>query len=305
MRNYLPGSSAGTAGGAAAVLIWSSAAPVIASAVGVDPFLYVALGDGVAAAVFLLMWIVQRKNPLPALKAVPLWLYGLGLIGISVHNLTWVAAVQQAPPLEATLIIYTWPLLLIVFSTISLRQKFHWYHLVAGMLGLAGVAALLVGRGLGLEGFQLMPGHLWAIVSALSWSVFSAVAARYPDQGSDFLGVVFFLSAAINGCIWLLYLGAPAAPVQSLWIVGAASIFFALGYAMWDFGMKHGNAQLIGVASFLTPVLSAIYLVLLGQAALTIYLALALVLVVAGIGIARFGARLGATTPAQGGGHGV
>ena len=93
--------------------------------------------------------------------------------------------------------------------------------------------------------------------------------------------------------------------MQSLWIVGAASIFFALGYAMWDFGMKHGNAQLIGVASFLTPVLSAIYLVLLGQAALTIYLALALVLVVAGIGIARFGARLGATTLAQGGGHGV
>ena len=300
MRIFLPGSSAGTAGGVAAVLIWSSAAPVIASAVGVDPFLYVAVGDGVAAAVFLLMWLAQRKNPLQALKAAPLWLYGLGLIGISVHNLTWVAAVQQAPPLEATLIIYTWPLLLIVFSTVSLGQKFRWYHIVAGMLGLAGVAALLMGRGLAFGGFHLMPGHLWAIVSALSWSVFSAVAARYPDQNSDFLGVVFFLSAAISGGIWLLYLGAPPAPMQSLWIVGAAAIFFALAYAMWDFGMKHGNAQLIGVVSFLTPVLSAAYLVLLGKAALTIYLVLSLVMVVTGIGIARYGAKLAGPIPVQG-----
>ncbi|MGV8955125.1 MAG: DMT family transporter [Cypionkella sp.] len=285
------GTAAGTAGGIATVFVWSLAAPVIALATGMDPFLYVAWGDGIGALTFVALWVVRRHNPLADLLAVPLWFYGLGIIGISVHNLTWVAALQQAPPLEATLIIYTWPLLVVVFTTMAKHQRFRWYHVLAGILGLSGIAVLLMGRGLDLGGFHLMPGHLWAVVSALSWSVFSAVAATSPKRSNDYLGVVFLLSALINGAIWLFYRGAPLAPAQSLWIAGVAAAFFALGYAAWDFGMKHGNAQLIGVISFLTPVLSAVYLVLLGRAELSLSLIAALALVMTGIGIARFGAR--------------
>jgi drug/metabolite transporter (DMT)-like permease len=284
--------STGTASGLAAVLIWSLAAPVVASAVGIDPFLYVALGDGIGAVLFLSMWVGLRQNPLPELKRVPWWFFGLGFIGIGVHNLTWVAALQQAPPLEATLIIYTWPLLVIIFTTISLRQRFRWYHLMGGLLGLMGVAALLAGRGLTFSGFTLMSGHLWAVVCALSWSVFSATSARYHYLSSNFLGVVFALSALVNGAIWYFHLGAPPAPTTSLWIAGIAAIFFTAAYALWDFGIKRGNAQLIGTVSFLTPVLAALYLVLLGKADLTIYLLISLVLVVAGIGVAKYGKEL-------------
>jgi len=284
----------GTLGGVAAVFIWSMTAPIVASAVGVDPFLYVALGDGVGALVFAVMWIMRRHNPLPELRTVPIWLYGLGVIGIGGHNLTWVAALQQAPPLEATLIIYTWPLLVVVLTTLSLGQRFRWFHLAAGLLGMLGIVALLVGKGLSIGQFQLMSGHFWAVVSALTWAVFSAMAARYPGTSNSFLGVIFGLSAVINGSVWLIFLGAAPAPGSSLLIVGVASIFFALAYAMWDFGMKQGNAQLIGVVSFLTPVLTAIYLVLLGVAELTPYLVAALLLIVAGIGIAKYGDRLSA-----------
>lgn len=285
-------SSWGTAGGIAAVFIWSMTAPIVASAVGVDPFLYVALGDGVGALVFIAMWILRRQNPLPELRKVPVWLYLLGVIGIGGHNLTWVAALQQAPPLEATLIIYTWPLLVVVLTTISLGQRFRWFHAVAGALGLAGIIALLLGKGLTVGSFHLMPGHLWAVISAVTWAVFSAMAARYPSSSSNFLGVIFGASALINGSIWLFVLGAPPAPVSSVLIVASASIFFAMAYAMWDFGMKQGNAQLIGVMSFLTPVLTAVYLVALGIAELTPYLVISLLLVVSGIGVAKYGEKL-------------
>lgn len=284
-------STAGTISGLATVLIWSWAAPVVAYAVGIDPFLYVALGDGIGATVFLLMWLALRQNPLPELRQVPLWFYCLGLIGVGASNLAWVAAIQQAPPLEATLIIYTWPLLVVIFTTITLSQRLRWYHVAGGAFGLAGIVALLMGRGLGSQGFQLAPGHFWAAVSALSWSIFSAISARYPYQSSNFLGVVFLLTAVVNGCIWY-FKGAPPAPAQSLLIAATAAIFFTSCYAMWDFGMKHGNAQLIGVVSFLTPVLSAVYLVMLGMADLTSYLIISLVLVVTGIGVAKYGASV-------------
>lgn len=281
----------GTAGGLASVLIWSFAAPVVASVDAMDPFLYVAFGEGIGALVFVLIWLARRHNPLAELRSIPPWFYGLGLLGISVHNLTWVAALQQAPPLEATLLIYTWPLLVIIFTIVSLGQRFRWFHLLAGLTGLAGVGVLLLGRGLSLDGLHLQSGHAWALVCALSWSVFSAISARYPKRSSNFLAVVFVLSAVINGAVWFFYRGAAPASGHSLLIAGGAAIFFALAYAMWDFAMKHGNAQLVGVISFLTPALSACYLVILGKAALTPYLALSLALIVAGIGIARHGER--------------
>ncbi|KKB77925.1 hypothetical protein VW35_12305 [Devosia soli] len=282
----------GTAGGVAAVFIWSMTAPIVASVDGVHPFLYVALGDGVGALVFLALWVARRHNPLPELKRVPIWLYLLGIFGIGGHNLTWVAALQQAPPLEATLIIYTWPLLVVILTTLSLGRRFRWFHALAGALGLSGIVALLVGKGLAAGAFHLMPGHGWAAISAVSWAVFSAMAARYPATSSNFLGVVFLASSVINGAVWLFALGAPPAPGVSLAVIAFASIFFALAYAMWDFGMKKGDAQLIGVVSFLTPVLTAVYLVALGKAELTLYLVLALLLVVSGIGIAKYGEQL-------------
>ena len=55
----------GTASGLAAVLIWSFTAPIVAAAAGVDPFLYIALGDGIGAFVFVAKWVALRHNPLP------------------------------------------------------------------------------------------------------------------------------------------------------------------------------------------------------------------------------------------------
>lgn len=287
-----PRSPTGTAAGVTAALIWSTTAPVIASANGVDPFLFAALNDGVAALLFVLAWVLRRKNPLPELRTIPLWFYALGFCGISVHGLTWIAAIQQAPALEATLIIYSWPLLLVIFTTISLRQRFRWYHLLACLLGMAGIATMLIGRGLDLGTFTLMPGHFWALVSALTWVAYSAVAARYTWRSSSFLGVIFALSALVNGAVWL-YRGAPPAPIPSLLLVAIAGAFAGLAYALWDFGSKRGNAQLIAVVSFLTPVLAAVYLVLLGKAQASPHLVMALAMVVTGIGVASWFGRTG------------
>ena len=284
-------SATGTAAGVTAALIWSTTAPVIASATGVDPFLYAALNDGIATLLFVLGWIFLRRNPLPELRSIPIWFYALGFCGISIHGLTWIAAVQQAPALEATLIIYSWPLLLVVFTTISLRQRFRWYHLLASCLGMAGIATMLLGRGLDLGTLSLMPGHLWALISAVTWAVYSAVAARYALRSSDVLGVIFGLSALVNGAIWLFFRGAPPAPPQSLLLVAISATFSGLAYILWDFGSKRGNAQLIAVVSFLTPVLAAVYLVLLGKAQPSHHLVAALVLVVTGIGVASWFSR--------------
>jgi drug/metabolite transporter (DMT)-like permease len=291
-NNYHNKSISGTLSGITAILFWSITAPVIASATGVDPFLYTSLSSAIGFCLFFLRWVALKENPLPELKKTPFWFLLAGLFGISVHELTWVAALQQAPPLEATLIIYTWPFLVVLFTTFALGQKFRWYHIAAGGLGLLGMTALLTGRGLALDHFTILPGHGWAVICALSWSIFSALSARHHQLSTNLLSMIFLASAVINLGIWYIGLGAPPAPAKSLLIVSISSIFIASAYALWDFGMKRGNTQMIGIVSFLTPVLSSLYLVLLDKAVLTPYILLSLFLVMCAIGTARYGEKL-------------
>jgi drug/metabolite transporter (DMT)-like permease len=282
----------GTASGMLSVVFWSITAPVIAMAPGIHPFLYIGIVHSIGFCLFVVTWTVRRENPLPDLKKAPRWFILAGLIGISVHELMWVAALQQAPPLEATLIIYTWPLLVVIFSALAMGKKLGVHHMAGGFLGMCGITALMVGRGLTLDHFTLLPGHFYAVVCSLTWSVFAALSARNNHLSTNLLSMIFLISGLINLGIWAVFLGHPQAPGHSLMIAATAAVFTTSAYMFWDFGMKQGNAQLIAVISFLTPVLAAFYLVILGKAILTGYLLSALFLVVSGIGVAKYGERI-------------
>ena len=58
----------------------------------------------------------------------------------------WAAMGFRAPAVEASLIAYLWPLLLVVFSALLPGERLRWWHLAGGVAGLVG-AGLLVTRG--------------------------------------------------------------------------------------------------------------------------------------------------------------
>lgn len=258
-------------------------------AVGVQPFLYVAIEHAFICLVFVVKWTILRENPLSDLRRTPLWLYGAGLFGITLHQLTWVAALRFAPPLEATLIIYTWPLMVVLLTTLTLGKKLHAHHFMGCGLGLLGIAVLMTGKGLSFDALNLQVGHFLAFVCAISWSLFAALSARVPHVSSNFISVVCGASLLVNTGIWYFVLGAPAAPASSIPVVVIVSVFAGVGYLLWDNGIKHGNTRLIAIASFLTPVLASFHLFLLGRAELTVSLFVALSLIVAGIIVAKKG----------------
>ena len=279
----------GTAAGLAAILIWSSTAAIVVSAPGVDPFLYIGIGHIIGFGMFLLKWAGQRHNPWPELRRVPLWYLTAGLAGIAIHELTWVAALQQAPPMEATLIIYLWPLLVVVFTTLALGHRLGWQHGLGCACGLAGLIVMFMGRGVDFSAISLQAGHGIAAVCALSWALYSALAARCKQQGTNILGAIFLISGCLNLLYWYGALGAPPAPAPSLRVVTVSAVPLYGAYMLWDYAMKRGDSQLVGMTSFMTPVLSALCLVAIGAASLTPHLIGALVLVMLGIGCAKYG----------------
>lgn len=279
--------------GLIAVLFWPLSALIVVLTDGINPFLYEFV-DKLAivvcfAIVFLFRWLVYRENPISDLKVVPLWFYIMGFFGIGIHGLTWVFAVQNAPPEQATLVIYQWPILVVVFSAISLGQKLRLSQIAGCCLGFIGLFVLMKGKGLSFDSFEFQSGHVYALICALSWSLFSAISARYPFIKQSYLGVIFFFTMLTNGLIWFFVYGAPVTSFENIMLAGGFGVLVAISYVCWDLGMKKGDTQFVALSGLFIPVLATLFLVLAGKAALTISLALAVVFIFSGIVLAKFG----------------
>ena len=192
------------------------------------------------------------------------------------------AALKNAPPVEASLIAYLWPLLIVVFSALLPGERLRWWHLAGVLLGLAGTVLLVGGGGLDFKS-QYALGYGAALLCALIWSTYSLLSRRFAHVSSEavggFCGITAVLAAFCHlaleppiwpqGMQWLAVLGLGLGPV------GAA--FF-----LWDHGVKHGDIRVLGAVSYLAPLLSTVLLVVAGLAPATWQIAAACLLITGG-----------------------
>ncbi|TCT05914.1 DMT family transporter [Aquabacter spiritensis] len=272
--------------GLSAILLWSTLALATAASGRVPPFLLTALTFGIAGLAGLA--IALPRDGLAILRQSPAaWLHGVG--GLFGFHFLYFTALKLAPPAEAGLICYLWPLLIVLFSAALPGGGLRPAHVFGALAGLAGVATLLAGKG-GLSGFSLafVPGYLAALGAALVWAVYS-VASRWFQAvptgavagfclGTAALAVPCHL--ALEPTLW------PAGPAE--WGAVAALGLGPVGLAfyVWDVGMKQGDVRFLGVAAYAAPVLSTLLLVAFGYAQAHWTLAAACLLIVGGAGLA-------------------
>ena len=86
---------------------------------------------------------------------------GLGarVAGLFGYHFFYFTALGIAPPADASLIAFLWPLLIVLLSALLPGERLRWWHLAGGVAGLVG-AGLLVTRG---GGMALRPEFMSAI----------------------------------------------------------------------------------------------------------------------------------------------
>lgn len=274
-----------TAIGALAILMWSTLALLTAESGAVPPFQLMAMAFGVAAATSVVFWLVRGQRPVDVLRQ-PLGAWALGVGGLFGYHFFYFLALRQAPPLQANLLNYLWPLLIVLFSAFLPGERLHARHVLGGLAGMAG-AALLVTRG-GPADFaaEHLLGYGAAVACAVVWGAYSVLNRRFRDVPTDavggFCGATALLALACHlafettvwpqGWAWGAVLGLGLGPV------GAA--FF-----VWDFGVKHGNIRALGVLSYATPLLSTALLILFGRGEMSGTVAAAAALIIGGAAI--------------------
>jgi drug/metabolite transporter (DMT)-like permease len=275
-----------TAIGFVAILLWSTLALFTAMSGRVPAFQLVGMTFVIGGLMILCVAVargqIRRALPTPAS-------FALGLYGPFGDTALYYAAVKTAPPAEANLIHYLWPLLIVLFAALLPGGGLKLRHLVGALIGLAATMVLISG-GLG-SGGGLSLGHLLAVLGAFVWASYSVLSRRFATVPSESLGVTmlgcavaaFACHAAFETTLWSL------SPVEWGGVLGLGIGSIGLAFLVWDIGMKKGDVALLGVASYAAPVLSTLVLVIAGYAEASWLLAASCLLIVVGALVASFG----------------
>ena len=263
-----------------AISLWATLASLGVSLGHVPPFLLTGLALVIGSVP---AWPLVRQWKVPG-KTLALGIYGL----FGFHFLLFIA-LRHAPPVEANLVNYLWPLLIVTLAPLLLPgMRLRPAHAMAAVAGFAGAAVAILGVGASTDGGWSW-GYVPALCSAFIWASYSLLTRRvraFPTAAIGLFGLVSGVLSLL--CHWALE--PPAALDARDWALVAIMGLGPLGAAffLWDKALKLGDPRHIGILSYITPLASTLILMLVSGRPLTWSIAAAAALI---IGAAVLGTR--------------
>ncbi len=247
----------------ATIALWASLAALGTALAHVPPFLLTGLGllAGSVIALPLVRFDVRRlKVTLPALA--------VGVYGLFGYHFLLFTGLQLAPPVEANLVNYLWPLGIVLMAPLLLPGvRLTAAHVLAALVGLAGAAIAILGRGgaTGEAGPMAALGFAAAAGGAFVWSSYSLLSKRLAQTRHRFptaaIGTFGLVAGLLSLACHALLEPSVALSTRDIALIAALGLGPLGGaFFLWDAALKLGDARQIGVLAYLTPLLSTLIL---------------------------------------------
>jgi drug/metabolite transporter (DMT)-like permease len=269
--------------GLTAIVLWASNALLISLTEPIPPFQLMSLAFAIGGAIGT-GYAVARNE----VHAYPtkwyIWLVSVG--GLFGYHALYIGALRIAPPAEVNVVNYFWPLLVVIFSSLLPDERLRLRYIAGVLIGLSGVIALFVGRTGGIFAMDRMSllGYLLALLGAVIWATYCVASRAFKHVPTAAVSgfclvtaiLAFICHISFESTVW------PSRRIQWLAIAGIGIGPLGLAFYVWDYGVKHGNIQLLSTASYTTAILSTVLLILAGFAQLSWGLGVACAAIVAG-----------------------
>jgi len=275
--------------GSTAIILWGTLALFTQLTGGqIPPFQLLAMTFSIAFILMLLRWLKQGHVGLQYLNQPPqLWLLGIGAYFL--FHLCYFIAAARAPVVEVSMLASLWPLLLVLFNALLPGERLYMRHLTGATIALTGCWVLL-SKGGGSFSADYVIGYVSALCAALIWATFSACSRLFRQVTVDVTGWFCAGTALLALCCHLYWETTVWPQTLSHWagIVGLGIGPMGFAFFAWDHGVKHGNLPLLAVCAFFTPLISALLLVLSGEAEANWHLAISCLMIVSGALLAGY-----------------
>lgn len=244
------------------VLIWSTMAAMVKKLLFDIPNLEALSISSIFAFLFLLVVNIKTRV-IKTMKNYSIKEYGimsgLGFIGLFLYSALYYYGLSQLSSQEACILNYLWPIMLVIFSCIILKERITIMKLVAMGCSFVGIIILSMGNGSSLNGNAYL-GIISCIVAAAFYGLFS-VLNKKADLNQNITMMIIWLTVAV--CAMALGLlterWVPIKGVQWLGILWLGVVIDAIAYLLWALALKDSdNTAKIANLAYLTPFLSLV-----------------------------------------------
>ncbi len=242
------------------VFLWATMAPAVKLMQDSVPTTEVLFLAGVFSVVFLLGRLIAngkvkeyRTFGAQNYKVV----LGLGFLGFFVYEFLYYFGIAQLTASTACILNYLWPIMLVLFSCLILKEPFTTRKVIAMVASFLGVVVLSAG-GNDQYGAHPMLGIVGCIVAAVSYGLFSVLNKR-EDLDQDLCMPIYWGVTMVSGLIAGFVEGGWTMPDLKTWLILAwlGVMANAVGYLIWAIALNDSkNSARIANFAFLVPVLS-------------------------------------------------
>lgn len=274
------------------VFIWATMAAVAKSLLSDIPNLQTLSVSGVFAFAFLFL-INIKTGAIKEMRKYSakdyLVMIGLGFLGLFMYSALYYYGLSQLSSQEACILNYLWPIMLVVFSAIILKEKLTFVKWIAMICSFLGIVILSTGSG-GSVNSNTYFGMISCVIAAACYGLFSVLNIK-TDYNPNVAMMVMWLTVAICSAALGLFTETwiPIAGMQWIGFIWLGVVVNAVAYLLWALALKGADSTAkIANLAYLTPFLSLIVsAVVLGEE-IQIRAVIALVFIVGGILLQSF-----------------
>jgi drug/metabolite transporter (DMT)-like permease len=191
--------------------------------------------------------------------------FGLGFLGTFLYYVLLYYGYAHAQGLEVLVLQYTWPVFVVFFSWLILRERIGIATMVALGFGFAGVLVVLTKGNFADVHLSNVGVDCAVLAGAASFALFSVLGKK--SNYEPFTATTLFFGAATVCSILSLFafssFAFPSSLTEWVMILLNGALINGLSYVLWLKALELGRASVLATLVFLTPVLGAIWIVAL------------------------------------------
>lgn len=264
MKNYLK-ANLGIIYIALCIILWSLIPTVAKFAQnGLDHHQYLFYSSIVSFLSLFIVSLFQKnlKEIFTYSKKIFLVLFALGFLDF-IYYLLLYFGYKHANGLEVLVIQYMWPIFIVFLSLIILKEDFTIKKLISIILGFLGVSLVITKGDFSSLDFSHIDVLLIVMLGAIAFALFSVLSKVVKVDATNAV-MIYFFSAILYSIITVSSYSSFIIPSGKDWISILINGAFINGisYLFWIKGLQIFHASKVAPYLFITPILSAFFLIL-------------------------------------------
>ena len=217
-----------------------------------------------------------------------------GLLGVALNQMFFFSGLKFTTPINASLIMLTTPILVLICSAIILKEKVTWQKVIGIGLGILGAVMLIAyGKDMSFAQSQFK-GDVMILINATCYGIYLVIVKKLMKKYHPFtvvrwvftFGILFVFPFGINEVMEVNWSNIPSMVWGAIFYVLIFTTILA--YLFNAFALKIVDASVVSVYIYLQPVIATMIALFMGKDSLSEVKIYAAILIFLGVYLSSY-----------------